>query len=192
MRSNVNSHFPLIIVFVAVGVATAAQKPSPFTPRKSEPAVPPAAPVAPVAPVHGARSQTVVASPSVQVSPVVAPQQAPVGSRAVVVPAVVSPVNRVVVPRGEPDIVDVTPDPAPVPAAAAAPIEVVVAKPVPVQDVAVGFSREQVLSKLGRPATSVSMYNDTNFVESMRYEWRGRWIGTVRLTNGMVTRVEAP
>ena len=36
------------------------------------------------------------------------------------------------------------------------------------------------------------MYNDANYVESMRYEWRGRWIGTVRLTNGKVTKVETP
>jgi hypothetical protein len=188
MRSSVKHQFPLaILVVVVAGIATGAQKPSPFTPRKSEPAVQPAAPVSPVSPVRVGHPPLPVAGvAAVQVVPAAASHASGAAAAVVVVPAVVAPVNRVTtaVPRAEPDIVDVTPGPPP--------IEVVEAKPVPVRDVAIGLSRDEVVLKVGRPATSVSMYNDANYVESMRYEWRGRWIGTVRLTNGKVTKVETP
>lgn len=56
-----------------------------------------------------------------------------------------------------------------------------------------GTSKFEALRLLGPPVTSIQMYNDDGtFSESLRYEWKGAWAGTVRLLNGKVARIDRP
>lgn len=56
-----------------------------------------------------------------------------------------------------------------------------------------GTSKFETLRLLGPPVTSIQMYNDDGtFAESLRYEWKGSWAGTVRLLNGKVERIDRP
>jgi hypothetical protein len=62
------------------------------------------------------------------------------------------------------------------------------------EDVETGWSREDVLAKAGPPSVAISMFDEDSggSIESMRYEWKGAWVGTVRLSKGKVTRVDRP
>lgn len=56
-----------------------------------------------------------------------------------------------------------------------------------------GTSKFETLRLLGPPVTSIQMYDDDGtFAESLRYEWKGAWAGTVRLLNGKVARIDRP
>lgn len=65
-------------------------------------------------------------------------------------------------------------------------------RPPQVSDIEKGMAKDAVVSKLGNPSTVISMYEDNRFHESLRYEWKGRWVGTVRLVNGQVSRIDQP
>ncbi len=170
-----------LLSLILVCVAYAAEKPSPFVARKSEPAVVTAPPVAPVSPIRGARAKPFA---GVSAPPVVGG-----------IPSV-APVVRVAAPA-----VDAAPAPetaaAPPPFPAIVPTPMVVAvihppKPPQVEAVQPGAIREDVIGKLGNPASSVAMYDEGIFVESLRYEWKGAWVGTVRLANGKVRQIDTP
>jgi hypothetical protein len=166
----------LTLLVLAVSIY-AAEKPSPFTARASEPAVPAAAPVSPVAPVsilRMSRPRPVFATPP------------PVSSYSV------SPVNKSVAWKGEaptrvPEVPQLKTVPLVVP-------ELVVAqiRPPQVGDIVRGAVKDDVLSKMGPPSTVISMQEDNRFVESLRYDWKGKWIGTVRLVNGRVDTIQQP
>jgi hypothetical protein len=55
-----------------------------------------------------------------------------------------------------------------------------------------GMGKNTVIAKLGNPSTVISMYEDSRFLESLRYEWKGKWLGTVRFVNGQVARIDQP
>lgn len=175
-----------VILAACSGLALSAEKPSPFVARTSAPAAPAAAPVSPVAPalsiLRATRSKPVVAGSFVGPSTTTNS---------------VSPVNRPSLATGR----DLAPSPPPaiekvaplktsvleVPAMVVASI-----RPPDVSEIEKGMSKGGVVSKLGNPSTVVSMYEDSKFLESLRYEWKGRWLGTVRLVDGRVSRVEQP
>jgi hypothetical protein len=160
----------------------AAEKPSPFVARTSTPAAPPAAPVSPVAPalsiLRATRPKPFVAGGGVSpsVSPVARPGSAGAGSREVAAPP--PPLEKVVPLKTT--VLEV-----PVMAVASV-------RPPQVSEIEKGMAKDSVVSKLGNPSTVVSMYEDSRFLESLRYEWQGRWLGTVRLVNGQVSRVDRP
>ncbi len=177
---------PLFFAVVGSGLAVAGEKPSPFTARTSAPAAPAAAPVSPVASVHSILRAT-------RPRPFVAGGLPPSSSVSV------SPVNR----PASPELRDVAPPPAADKVAPAIPqlktvvLEVpamVVAsvRPPQVTEIEKGMAKTTVVSKLGNPSTVISMSEDSRFLESLRYEWKGRWLGTVRLVNGQVSRIDQP
>ena len=53
-----------------------------------------------------------------------------------------------------------------------------------------GASYEQIVATLGTPASKIEMIEDGKVLENLRIESRGNKIGTIRLTNGIVTSVE--
>jgi hypothetical protein len=156
-------------------LAAAAEKPSPFIARQSAPAVAPVAPVSPVVStsiLKSLRSRPVVAvSGSVAPTPQHPhhPEEPPPPPPSIPAPEIL----KTVVP--------------PVP-------EVVVAriKPPQVGEIVMGATRNEVVSKLGNPASAISMSEDGRFLESLRYEWKGNWTGTIRLADGRVTRIDQP
>lgn len=169
----------VLSVLAGVFVLAAADKPSPFAVKKSEPVVPMAAPV----------------------SPVVRPVRPPAAAAPVAMPAAVSPLPKVIRPENR-----VTPPPAEVAAAVepppaagqdrikqAEPIVVEVEdKAPPIQDVRVGMPKDDVMAVLGKAATRISMYDGSDYVEVLRYEWKGQWAGSVRLSNGKVIKIDKP
>ena len=61
-----------------------------------------------------------------------------------------------------------------------------------VNDIAKGAAKTEVVARLGNPSTVISMSEEGRFLESLRYDWQGKWLGTVRLVNGRVALVEQP
>jgi hypothetical protein len=172
-----------VLRFMALlGVAAvmfAAEKPSPFVARTSVPAAPPAAPVSPVAPALSVLRAT---RPRVYsagtVSPVNRPLPADTRSEAVLSPPPAEKVAPPAIPK---------PMPVEVPAMVVAQVQ-----PPRVSDVERGVSKADVVLKIGNPTMAISMYEDNRFHESLRYEWNGKWLGTVRLVNGRVERIDQP
>ncbi|MCC6364223.1 MAG: hypothetical protein IT165_11910 [Bryobacterales bacterium] len=58
------------------------------------------------------------------------------------------------------------------------------------ESLSAGASRQQVLDKLGQPASRISMSNDDGFVEVMKFRNQDGSIGSVRVVNGKVTGVK--
>jgi hypothetical protein len=82
----------------------------------------------------------------------------------------------------------------PLPSAAPAPVEPVVKEPTPEQvaDIQVGASESDVVAALGVPASRVTIPDDDGHLrETYQYWAKGSQIGTVRLDNGYVVKVEA-
>ena len=107
-------------------------------------------------------------------------------------PSSVSPVNKSIAWKGEaaPHVLEV-------PQLKTVPLvvpELVVAqiRPPQVSDIARGAAKDDVMSKMGPPSTVISMQEDNRFLESLRYDWKGKWIGTVRLVNGRVDTIQQP
>jgi len=185
--------FALWLAFGSLILPVAAQKPSPFVPRKSEPPVAGAAPAAPVSPVfRGSKPVSTLNNRAIlTVPPVVYGEPAPPDVVAAPLPSSVPPV----IPR----VSHAEPEP-PAKAVAAVPepvhevVAVVPAKEPHLEDVEAGVSREEVVAKAGPPSVAISMFDEDSggSVESMRYEWKGAWVGTVRLSKGKVTRVDRP
>lgn len=171
---------PLFLAVAGAVLAVAGEKPSPFTARTSAPAAPAAAPVAPVISIlRATRPRPFVdgglpSSNSGSVSPVNRPLfSAP---REVAPPPPVAPI----VPQLKTVVLEV-------PSMIVASI-----RPPQVTEIENGMAKNAVVSKLGNPSTVISMYEDSRFLESLRYEWKGRWLGTVRLVNGQVSRIDQP
>lgn len=176
----------VLIPILLVHTILAADKPSPFAVRKSEAEIPVAAPVAPVSPVRVSKPKL---PPGNSVAPAVVIAAPMMGGPVQVVRPVIAVPAALMQHRPEPAAAA----PAVIaPPAAAVATEPVRATPPQLDEIAVGDSREQVSEKLGKPATSISMYEDSGFVESLRYEWKGAWAGTVRLKGGKVIRVDRP
>jgi hypothetical protein len=159
------------IAFLAVLIAW--DKPSPFAVKKEEPVV---APVAPVSPVRVVRP----VKPAASVPATVA------------LPVVIRPENR-----STPPSVAVTPEAAAAPAEPQRPASAQIVvdvedKAPPVKEMKTGMAKDDVVAALGKASTHISMFEDKEFVESLRYEWKGRWVGTVRLSNGKVTKIDTP
>lgn len=173
---------PILLVYTIL----AADKPSPFAVRKSEAEIPVAAPVAPVSPVRVSKPKLPPGNPVAPAVVIAAPMM---GGPVQVVRPVIAVPAALMQQRPEPAAAQVVIAP---PAAAPEPVAAAPAAPPKLEEIAVGDSREQVSSKLGKPATSISMYEDSGFVESLRYEWKGVWAGTVRLAGGKVIRVDRP
>ncbi|MBX9600062.1 MAG: hypothetical protein K2X35_03620 [Bryobacteraceae bacterium] len=64
------------------------------------------------------------------------------------------------------------------------------ATPETLAQIAVGNKRSDVVTRLGAPASKISMVEDGKLTEIYRYTAAGRTLGTVRLANGEVTQVE--
>ena len=64
------------------------------------------------------------------------------------------------------------------------------ATPETLAQIAVGNKRSDVVTRLGTPASKISMVEDGKLTEIYRYAAGGRTLGTVRLANGEVTQVE--
>jgi sulfur carrier protein ThiS len=54
------------------------------------------------------------------------------------------------------------------------------------------MTREDVLAKLGPPASRLSTESDGEYVETLQYRLGGDRIGVVRLSNGIVTEIARP
>ncbi len=54
-----------------------------------------------------------------------------------------------------------------------------------------GMVRHDVIAKLGAPASSVTIPDDGHLLEIFKYVSGGRWVGTVRLDNGSVVKVDS-
>ncbi len=177
----------VLIPILLVHTILAADKPSPFAVRKSEAEIPVAAPVAPVSPMRVSKPKlppgNSVAAPAVVIA---APMM---GGPVQVVRPVIAVPAALMQHRPEPAAAVAPAMMAPPATAATEPVR---ATPPQLEEIAVGDTREQVSAKLGKPATSISMYEDSGFVESLRYEWKGAWAGTVRLNGGKVIRVDRP
>lgn len=70
------------------------------------------------------------------------------------------------------------------------PTPVITATPEAVAAVAAGTKRDD-LGKLGQPAYKMSIPEDGHLVEVYRYQADGKLVGTVRLSDGVVTSVES-
>jgi hypothetical protein len=82
----------------------------------------------------------------------------------------------------------------PAPIAAPVPVEPVVKEPTPeeVAGIQIGASEKDVVDALGVPASRVTIPDDDGHLrESYQYWAKGSQIGTVRLDNGYVVKVEA-
>jgi hypothetical protein len=55
-----------------------------------------------------------------------------------------------------------------------------------------GTSRGDVIAKLGPPASMVTIPDEGHLVETFKYISGNNWIGTVRLDNGSVVKVDSP
>lgn len=177
----------VLIPILLVHTILAADKPSPFAVRKSEAEIPAAAPVAPVSPVRVSKPKL---PPGNSVAPAVVIAAPMMGGPVQVVRPVIAVPAALMQHRPEPAATAAAP--AVITPPAAVTTEPVRATPPQLEEIAVGDSREQVSAKLGKPATSISMYEDSGLVESLRYEWKGAWAGTVRLNGGKVIRVDRP
>lgn len=58
--------------------------------------------------------------------------------------------------------------------------------------ISMGMTREDVLAKLGPPASKLSTQDDGEYVESLQYRLGGDKISVVRLSNGIVTEIARP
>jgi hypothetical protein len=58
--------------------------------------------------------------------------------------------------------------------------------------IATGMTREDVLAKLGPPASKLSTQDEGEYVESLQYRLGGDRISVVRLSNGIVTEIARP
>jgi sulfur carrier protein ThiS len=58
--------------------------------------------------------------------------------------------------------------------------------------ISTGMTREDVLAKLGPPASRLSTESDGEYVETLQYRLGGDRIGVVRLSNGIVTEIARP
>lgn len=141
--------------------------------------------------------QAMVVSPVAPAAPVAAPVTAPVLKMAVA--TVVTPVNRSqfraespVPPAPEPPVAEPAKPAIPPPPDAISPTPVLRTAP-NFAAVETGTSKFEALRLLGPPVTSIQMYDDDGtFVESLRYDWKGNWAGTVRLRNGKVAKIDQP
>lgn len=77
----------------------------------------------------------------------------------------------------------VAPVPPPIPVHHASLEEVVAIQP--------GTTRRVVLAKLGPPASMVTIPDDGHLLETFKYVSGSNWIGTVRLDNGSVVKVDS-
>ena len=58
--------------------------------------------------------------------------------------------------------------------------------------ISMGMTREDVLAKLGPPASKLSTQDDGEYLESLQYRLGGDKISVVRLSNGIVTEIARP
>jgi sulfur carrier protein ThiS len=58
--------------------------------------------------------------------------------------------------------------------------------------IAIGMKREEVIAKLGQPASRLAIENDGAYVESYQYRVSGDKISVVRFSNGSVTEIAPP
>lgn len=112
------------------------------------------------------------------------------------VPETVSPVNRPFEASPEPSLFPAVPQlktiVLTVPAMVVPEMVVAQLRPPQVNDIAKGAAKTEVVARLGNPSTVISMSEEGRFLESLRYDWQGKWLGTVRLVNGRVALVEQP
>ena len=52
-----------------------------------------------------------------------------------------------------------------------------------------GASRDEVASKMGKPASRITMSDDQGLVEIVSFKGEGGKLGSVRMVNGRVTEV---
>ena len=90
-------------------------------------------------------------------------------------------------PALEPEPSAATPDPSPAPAAPAPPTLAEIA------GIQTGESRQEVLAKLGKPSARITIPGGDGLVEIFQYAANGERLGSLRLTDGLVSsvRVEA-
>ncbi len=81
--------------------------------------------------------------------------------------------------------VAVTPPPAPVPP----PVLEIVATRELLSAVAVGTPRQEVLARLGVPSSRITMFDDGEAVEILRFQTKSASLGSVRIVNGAVSEV---
>jgi hypothetical protein len=76
------------------------------------------------------------------------------------------------------------PVPPPIPVHRASREEVVAIQP--------GTARGEVIAKLGPPASMVTIPDEGHLLETFKYVSGSSWVGTVRLDNGAVVKVDSP